>query len=126
IMRDNMIICISGGVPGHCMGVDLNIAITYYSKGMNSTWDRLGNMSAAIVHLQRVKKKIAAALNSAHTSAGRTTPETSHLVWRVQRNVSSEKIQFDSTRSNNTRGKLTTDISEVGYENLTRSRRSDV
>jgi hypothetical protein len=24
-MRDNMIICISGGGPGHCMGVDLNI-----------------------------------------------------------------------------------------------------
>ncbi|KAJ7888781.1 hypothetical protein B0H13DRAFT_1468034, partial [Mycena leptocephala] len=128
IMRDNMIICISGGGPGHCMGVDLNIEhligylkILLQAKGMNSTWDRLGNMSAAIVHLQRMKKKIAAALNSAHTSAGHTTPETSHLVWRVQRKVSSEKIQqFDSTRSKNTRGKLTTDISEVGYENLTR------
>ncbi|KAJ7843860.1 hypothetical protein B0H13DRAFT_1909201 [Mycena leptocephala] len=120
IMRDNMIIYISGGGPGHCLGVDLNIEhligylkILLQAKGMNSTWDRLGNMSAAIVHLQRVKKKIAAALNSAHTSAGHTTPETSHLVWRVQRKVSSEKIQqFDSTRSNNTRGKLTKDISK--------------
>jgi hypothetical protein len=25
IMRDNAIICISGGGPGHCMGVDMNI-----------------------------------------------------------------------------------------------------
>lgn len=24
-MRDNMIVCISGGGPGHCMGVDMNI-----------------------------------------------------------------------------------------------------
>ncbi|KAF8143857.1 hypothetical protein K438DRAFT_1632711, partial [Mycena galopus ATCC 62051] len=126
IMRDNMIICISGRGPGHCMGVDLNIEhlirylkILLQAKGMNSTWDRLGNTSAAIVHLQRVKKKIAAALNSTYTSAGHTTPETSHLVWRVQRKVSSEGIQqFNPARSNNTRGKLTTDISKVGEAKL--------
>ncbi|KAJ7892360.1 hypothetical protein B0H14DRAFT_3688546 [Mycena olivaceomarginata] len=49
------------------------------AKGLNSTWDRLGNMSAAIIHLQRVKKIIAAALNSPHRSNNHTTPEIAHL-----------------------------------------------
>ncbi|KAF8182200.1 hypothetical protein K438DRAFT_1937848 [Mycena galopus ATCC 62051] len=89
IMRDNMIFCISGRGPGHCMGVDLNIEhlIGYLkirtllqAKGMNSTWDRLGNISAAILHLQYVKKPIVTALNSVHTSAGHTNlkPRTSY------------------------------------------------
>ncbi|KAF8174792.1 hypothetical protein K438DRAFT_1548645, partial [Mycena galopus ATCC 62051] len=126
IMCDNMIFCISGRGPEHRMGVSLNIEhlIGYVktllqAKGMNSTWDRLGNISAAIVHLQYVKKKIATALNSVHTSAGHTTPEASHLVWRVQRKVSSEGMQqFNPARSNNTRGKLTMDISKVGEAKL--------
>ncbi|KAJ7714404.1 hypothetical protein B0H14DRAFT_2482402, partial [Mycena olivaceomarginata] len=110
-MRDNAIICISGGGPGHCMGVDMNIEhlIGYLktllqAKGLNSTWDRFGNMSAAIIHLQRVKKIIAAALNSVHRSNNHTTPETAHLVWRVKQRVSTEGIQqFTPTRSNNLR-----------------------
>ncbi|KAJ7888770.1 hypothetical protein B0H13DRAFT_2533148 [Mycena leptocephala] len=96
-MRDNIIICISGLGPGHCMPVDLNIEhligylkILLQAKGMSSTWDRLGNVSAAIVHLQRVKKKIGAALDTAYRSTGHTTPDTSHLVWRVQGKVFSE------------------------------------
>ncbi|KAJ7845053.1 hypothetical protein B0H14DRAFT_2358303 [Mycena olivaceomarginata] len=126
IMRDNAIICISGGGPGHCMGVDMNIKhlVGYLktllqARGMNSTWDRLGNMSAAIVHLQRVKKIVAAALNSPHRSNNHTTPETAHLVWRVKQRVSTEGIQqFTPTRSNNPRGKLSKDIQKVGEAKL--------
>ncbi|KAJ7664172.1 hypothetical protein B0H14DRAFT_3539822 [Mycena olivaceomarginata] len=112
IMRDNAIIRISGGGPGHCMSVDMNIEhlIGYLktllqAKGLNSTWDRLGDMSAAIIHLQRVKKIIAAALNSPHHSNNHTTPEIAHL-------------QFTPTRSNNPPGKLTKDIQKVGEAKL--------
>ncbi|KAF8199996.1 hypothetical protein K438DRAFT_1521854, partial [Mycena galopus ATCC 62051] len=63
IMCNNTIICISGGGPGHCMGVDLNLEhlIGYLktllqAKGLNSMWDCLGSMSAVIIHLQQVKK----------------------------------------------------------------------
>ncbi|KAJ6585348.1 hypothetical protein B0H19DRAFT_1250196 [Mycena capillaripes] len=86
IMLDNMILCISGQGPGHCMPVDLNIEhligylkILLQAKGMSSTWDRLGNVSAAIVDLQQVKKKIGEALSTAYSSIGHTTPDTSHL-----------------------------------------------
>ncbi|KAJ7933281.1 hypothetical protein B0H13DRAFT_1856308 [Mycena leptocephala] len=103
-MRDNMIICISGRGPGHCMAVDLNIEhlIGYLknllqAKGMNSMWDRLGNISAAIVHIQSIKKKMASALGTAHQGTGHTTPDTSHLVWRVQHKVANEGLHaFDA------------------------------
>ncbi|KAJ7788579.1 hypothetical protein B0H14DRAFT_2231253, partial [Mycena olivaceomarginata] len=122
IMRDNMIICISGNGPGHCMAVDLNTEhlISYLkAKGINSTWDRLGNISAAIVHLQEVKKKISAALKGVHQSTGHTTPNTAHLVWRVEGKVCSEDMQdFQAARSNNPRGKLTVDVLKVGEAKL--------
>ncbi|KAJ7866346.1 hypothetical protein B0H13DRAFT_1636746, partial [Mycena leptocephala] len=115
IMRDNMIICISGKGPGHCMGVDLNIEhligylkILLQAKGMNSTWDRLGNISAAIVHIHGVKKKVAAALNTSYQSTGHTTPDTSHLVWRVQ----------GKKRPNNSRRKAVVDILKTGEAKL--------
>ncbi|KAJ7907711.1 hypothetical protein B0H13DRAFT_1879337 [Mycena leptocephala] len=60
------------------------------AKGMNSTWDRLGNISVAIVHIHDVKKTVAAALNTSYQRTGHTTPDTSHLVRKVQAKVVSE------------------------------------
>ncbi|KAJ6523939.1 hypothetical protein DFH09DRAFT_1096438 [Mycena vulgaris] len=98
IMRDNMIICISGLGPDHCMAIDMNIEhlIGYLkgllqAKGMSSTWDRLDNISAAIISIQRVKKKISSALDAPYRNTGHTTPDTSEMVWRVQRKVANEE-----------------------------------
>ncbi|KAJ7918088.1 hypothetical protein B0H13DRAFT_1607761, partial [Mycena leptocephala] len=118
--------CISGRGPGHCMGVDLNIEhlIGYLktllqAKGMNTTWDRLGNISAAIIHLQLVKNKIAKALGGPVQSTSHTTPKTEVLVWKVQRKVVNEGLQdFQKTRSNNSSGKLVVDILKVGEAKL--------
>ncbi|KAJ7091714.1 hypothetical protein C8R43DRAFT_1092475 [Mycena crocata] len=126
IMRDNMIICLSGLGPGHCMPMDLNIEhligylkILLKAKGMASTWDRLGNISAAIVHLQRVKKKIAEALEGAYRNTGHTTPDTSEMVLRVARKVASENLQqFLNGRPHNDRKKLTKDIQLIGEESI--------
>jgi hypothetical protein len=142
-MRDNMIICISGLGAGHCMPMDLNIEhligylkVIYFhlcvrlpfilsfkillqAKGLNSTWDRLGNISAAIVHLQRVKKKVAAALDAAYQNTGHTTPDTSHLVWRVQRKIAEEQLQqLQPGRSDTPGRKLTKDILVIGEAKL--------
>ncbi|KAJ7934352.1 hypothetical protein B0H13DRAFT_1591596, partial [Mycena leptocephala] len=127
IMRDNMTICISGKGPGHCMGIDLNIEhlIGYLknllqAKGMNSTWDRLGNISAAIVHIHDVKKTVAAALNTSYQSTGHTTPDTSHLVRKVQAKVASEGLhQFDAKRTNNSRRKAILKTGEAKLKSST-------
>ncbi|KAJ7505045.1 hypothetical protein B0H11DRAFT_1709107 [Mycena galericulata] len=123
-----MIICISGLGPGHCMPIDMNIEhligylkILLQAKGMSSTWpwDRLGNISAAIVHLQHVKKKVAAALDAAYKNTGHTTPDTAHLVWRVQQKVANEGLhEFQKGCTNNIRRKLTTDMVSVGEAKL--------
>jgi hypothetical protein len=86
---------------------------------MSSTWDRLGNISAAIVHIHGVKKKIAAALNTSYQSSTHTTPDTSHLVQRVQHKLANEGLQeFDSRRPDNSRQKATVDILETGEAKL--------
>jgi hypothetical protein len=93
--------------------------ILLQAKGMDSTWDRLGNISAAIVQLQAVKKKFSTALKGSHQSTGHTTPNTALLVWRVQQKVSSEELQdFQAARTNNPRGKLTVDVLKAGEAKL--------
>ncbi|KAJ7170439.1 hypothetical protein C8R43DRAFT_1120868 [Mycena crocata] len=117
-MHNNMIVCISALGPGHCMPIDLNIEqligylqILLQAKGMESTWDRLGNISAAIIHLQQVKKTVATALYAACRNTGHTTPDTSEMVWRVQQKVVAEGLQcFQTGRANNGHSKLATDI----------------
>lgn len=86
---------------------------------MSSTWDRLGNVSATIVHLQRVKKKVASALESAHRSSRHTTPDTSNMVKRVQHKVRQEGLhKFDTARANNDRRKFVCDIQMLGESRL--------
>ncbi|KAJ7120719.1 hypothetical protein C8R43DRAFT_900517 [Mycena crocata] len=126
IMRDNMIVCFSGRGPGHCMAVDLNIEhiIGYLknllkAKGMESTWDRLGNISAAIVEIQRVKKKISSALEASHKSTRHTTPDTSNMVKRVQHRSQHENLLvYKAGRQNNDRRKLVCDIQASGEAKL--------
>ncbi|KAJ7170462.1 hypothetical protein C8R43DRAFT_875826, partial [Mycena crocata] len=126
IMRDNMIICLSDLGPGHCMAMDLNIEhlIEYLktllqAKGMTSTWDSLGNISACILHLQLVKKKICDSLNGSYRNSGHTTPDTSHLVWHVANKIGTEILQqLRSDWPHNERKKLIKDIQLRGEELL--------
>ncbi|KAK7002511.1 hypothetical protein R3P38DRAFT_3326620 [Favolaschia claudopus] len=112
IMRDNMIICLNGRGPGHCMAIDLNIEhlIGYLKnllrvEGLDSTWDRLGNTSAAIART--------------YQSTGHTTPNTSHLVWRVQAKIAEEKLQvFEAGRARNAQKKPAVDILSTGEAKL--------
>ncbi|KAF8906798.1 hypothetical protein CPB84DRAFT_1744923 [Gymnopilus junonius] len=65
IMCDNMLVNISG-LPGHAMAMDLNIEHLigylkrlFVAKGVYSNWDHFGNISAAIPHLQTIKRQVA-------------------------------------------------------------------
>ncbi|KAJ7937777.1 hypothetical protein B0H13DRAFT_1588317, partial [Mycena leptocephala] len=86
--------------------------------GMDSTWDRHGNISAAIISIQRVKK-VAEALDAPYKNTGHTTPDTSALVWHVQRKVANERLQeFQTGQCHNTTRKLATDILITGEAKL--------
>jgi hypothetical protein len=60
-VQDMMLVNISG-LPGHTMAIDLNIEhligslkALFALKGIYANWDWLGNLSAAINHLQKIK-----------------------------------------------------------------------
>jgi len=56
-------------------------------------WDRLGNISAAVDYLKKIKKQVAQAMSASYQSITHTTPDTSHLVWRVADKVREEGLQ---------------------------------
>lgn len=62
------------------------------AKGIYASWDRLGNISAAINHIQTIKRqvvrKIAGYKGSTHTS-----PNTTNLVFLIANKAREDKIQ---------------------------------
>ncbi|KAF8996610.1 hypothetical protein BDQ17DRAFT_1429572 [Cyathus striatus] len=65
VMCDSHVINLSGH-SGHWMAMDLNMEHTVSqvkeligAKGLETTWDMLGNVSASINEINKIKKKIA-------------------------------------------------------------------
>lgn len=142
-MRDNMLVNPSG-IPGHAMGIDLNIEhlirylkvrylheIHSYSthpslqshqglfaaKGIYSNWDRLGNIAAGINYLQLIKKHVTRSLGSGYQGSTHTEVDTSSLVWRIARK--SKELNLQSLivgREANTNCKVVTDVIASGHK----------
>jgi hypothetical protein len=89
------------------------------AKGLESTWDRLGDTSAAIDYLNKIKKKVASTLSASYQGSTHTTPDTSHLVWRVADNAQDNEIQvFKANRSGNSSVKGVVDTLTTGAAKL--------
>ncbi|KAF8957733.1 hypothetical protein BDZ97DRAFT_1669447 [Flammula alnicola] len=125
IMHDNMLVNVSG-LEGHSMPIDINIEhligelkILLEAKGLQSTWDRLGNISAAIDYLKKVKKQVATAMSTAYQSTTHTKPDTTPLVWLIANNARDEKLQtFKKDRHGNDKVIPVLDILAVGEQKL--------
>jgi aspartyl/asparaginyl beta-hydroxylase (cupin superfamily) len=89
------------------------------AKGLESTWDRLGDISAAIDYLNKIKKKVSSALSSSYQRSTHTTPDTSHLVWRVADKIRDEELQvFREKRVGNSKVKGVVDVLATGEAKL--------
>ncbi|KAJ8522779.1 hypothetical protein ONZ45_g630 [Pleurotus djamor] len=129
IMRDNMLVNISG-LPGHAMPVDLNIEhligylkSLFVAKGVYSTWDRLGDISAGISVLQHLKKEVNLALSVAYHGSSHSTPDTSQLVWKIANKARELNLQKSLlSRSRGNAAKCVTDILAAGEEKLRSSK----
>ncbi|KAF8263670.1 hypothetical protein EI94DRAFT_1596143, partial [Lactarius quietus] len=124
IMRNNMLVNMSG-LAGHAMPVDLNIEhlITFLflnidcmkgllqAKGVQSTWDCLGNISATVDVLKKLKKQVAKVMKTAYQRTTHTTPKTDHLVKRVATKIYKENYIY---RSGNAKVKSMPDTISVG------------
>ena len=141
-MRDNMIVNISG-LPGHFMAVDLNIEhligylkvrehfhddfiscdeefqMFFVAKGLRSSWDRLGDISGAVIQLQNVKKQVSKALGASYEGKTHTTPDTSKLVWKVANEVRELVLsKYQPGRKGNDKQRLVTNLIDIGERKL--------
>ncbi|PPR02842.1 hypothetical protein CVT24_002320 [Panaeolus cyanescens] len=125
IMRDNSLINVSG-LDGHCMGVDLNIEHLIKelkelleAKGDESTWDRLGNISASIHYIKKVKERVARTMSSSYQSKTHTTPNTDHLVWLVADDIRDKKLDvYHTNRQFNSKTTPIGDALAIGEQKL--------
>ncbi|KAF8184459.1 hypothetical protein BJ912DRAFT_927826 [Pholiota molesta] len=108
IMRDNQLLNLTG-LPGHSMPVDLNIEHTIgelkrllTAKGLEMTWDHLGDISSAIDYLKGVKNQVSSVMELSHKSKGHSDVDTTNLVWKVANTARDNHLQkFNANRSEN-------------------------
>ena len=80
------------------------------AKGLESTWDRLGDISAAIDYLNKIKKKVSMTLRPAYQGSNHKPPDTSDLVWRVADKVRDNKLQVFTEKRDGNAKKLEIDV----------------
>lgn len=116
------------GLEGHAMPMDLNIEhligdlkvcdtiqlevtsiylrhLFYFkelfaAKGIYANWDRLGNISACVNHLQSIKKQVCKSVKASYQGSTHSDSDTSILVWRIANKTCELKLQIKLTERN--------------------------
>ena len=87
-----------------------HIQFLFAAKGLYLSWDHLGDISAAVGYLQKIKKQVSVALGC-YSRTKHTTPDTSALVWKVTDKVKELELQiFKSQHQGNDTIKPVVDI----------------
>jgi len=91
----------------------------FVDKGLRSTWDRLGDISGAVIQLQNVKKQVSKALGASYQGMSHTTPDTSMLVWKVANEVRELSLgKHTPGRKGNEKQKMVPNLIDVGERKL--------
>ena len=91
----------------------------FVAKGLRSSWDRLGDISGAVIQLQNVKKQVLNALGASYQGKTHTTPDTSKLVWKVANKVQELMLgKYLPDHKGNDKQKLVTNLIDVGEKRL--------
>lgn len=125
IMRDNFLMSDSG-IPDHFMPIDLNtehligyLKQLFAAKGIYSSWDRLGNVSAAIVQLQGTKKHFDDILDTSYKNRTQNNADASALVLAVADAVQDMRLQtYIQFREGHQSCKVAPDLVAEGWEKL--------
>ena len=65
----------------------------FVRKGFHSDWDRFGNISAAINHIQKIKVQVSHSMHAAYQGSTHTPPKADTLIWRVTDKVKELGLQ---------------------------------
>ncbi|KAF6740873.1 hypothetical protein DFP72DRAFT_1086565 [Ephemerocybe angulata] len=125
VMREIMIVNPSG-IPGKNLATDINMEYTIreiktliIEKGLESTWDHVGDVSAAIENLKEIKRKIAAVLELPHQNKGHRDVDTRSLVLRVAEKVEQEGLlKCKRNRKGNAKAVSMPDLLESGGKKI--------
>ena len=91
----------------------------FVAKGLRSSWDRLGDISGAVIQLQNVKKQVSNALGASYQGKTHMTPDMSRLVWRVANEVRELVLgKYLPDRKGNDKQKLVTNLIDIGEKRL--------
>ena len=91
----------------------------FVAKGLRSTWDRLGDISGAVIQLQNVKKQVTKALGASYEGKTHTTLDTSMLVWKVAKKVRELSLnKYQPSRKGNDKQKVVPNLIDVGERKL--------
>jgi len=91
----------------------------FVAKGLRSSWDRLGDISGAVIQLQNVKKQVTKALGASYKGKTHTTPDTSALVWKVAKEVRALVLgKYQLGRKGNDKQKPVTNLIDAGERKL--------
>jgi hypothetical protein len=130
------------GLAGHAMPMDLNIEHSigylkvfisklnglltskydlqqlFVAKGMYANWDRLGNISAAINHLQNIKKQVFESMQTSYHGSTHTKADTSNLGWRIANKAQEFHLQHEIVARENagSHTKVKPDIRALGRQ----------
>lgn len=84
---------------------------------MYSNWERLGNISAAINHLQNIKKQVFESMETSYHGSTHTKANTAHLVWRIANKSLELKLQCKIIgRENSSHTKLSPELRALGRQ----------
>lgn len=93
--------------------------LLFAAKGIYSTWERLGTLSAIVVLLRHIKKNMSANLSNRYQGRTHTTPDTSQSVWKVAHQIRELGLdKFKSGREGNDSAKKTINILSLGEQRL--------
>ncbi|KAK7433561.1 hypothetical protein VKT23_020715 [Stygiomarasmius scandens] len=91
----------------------------FTAKGIYSTWERLGDVSAALIYLQSTKKAMGNMIDTSYKQRIHNDADTTPLVWRVERKVLEDKLlEYCPRRNGFERSKAVVDILTTGYHKL--------
>jgi hypothetical protein len=91
----------------------------FTTKGLYSSWERLGNISAIVEFLQNIKKQMGASLGAPYTSRTHKTPDTSDAVWKVANKIKDLALhKYKPGREGNDDAKPVANILLLGEERL--------
>lgn len=89
------------------------------SRGLRTTFDKIGDVSACLNEIDVLKTNVPKALNVPYSGKTHTTPDTSHLSWKVAKKVQAlGLLTYKSNREGNEFGKLTPDLLLEGEKKL--------